>query len=67
MHSQPRYQMEVCGHYHTLATKRLSGRKPLLSIEYRLGGSQSHFGPFRDEKNLLSLPGIKPLIVQPMA
>lgn len=36
-------------------------------IEWKAGWSQSWSGYFREEKSLLTQPGIKPPIVQPIA
>jgi hypothetical protein len=48
--------MEVSGQLHTL-----------VPVEQRLGGPQSQYGCFGEEKNLLPLPGFEPWIFQPVA
>ena len=42
-------------------------RKENQHLLRRLGGSQSWYGCFGEEKNALPLPGFKPWIIQPIA
>jgi len=52
----------VSGPYHALAIL-LPGKEPPVAIE--VGGPESQFRCFGEEKNLLSLPGIKLQIISP--
>ena len=45
----------------------LTERARRYQFNKRLGGPQAPFGRFRDEKNLLLVPGIESRIVQPVA
>jgi hypothetical protein len=57
--------MEVSGQLHAPATL-LPGKKPLVPAVRRLGGPQSQSGCSGEEKNAQTLPGLKPLIIQPV-
>jgi hypothetical protein len=43
------------------------GKSPLYPFERRLGGPQSWSGHGGEEKNSRLLPGLEPLIIQPVA
>jgi hypothetical protein len=43
------------------------GKNPLVLMYRRLGGSQSRSGRGGEEKNSQPLPGLEPLLIQPVA
>jgi hypothetical protein len=43
------------------------GKRPLYPLDRRLGGPQSQSGHGGEEKNFHPIPGLKPLIIQPVA
>jgi hypothetical protein len=58
-HSWLRHYTEVSGQLHASAVLH-PGNSPPLPICSRLGGTQSLWGRYGREKNLLSLPGTEP-------
>jgi hypothetical protein len=58
--------MEVSGQLHASATL-LPGRKLWYPLDRRLGVTQSRYGRGGEEKNSQLLPGLEPLIIQPVA
>jgi hypothetical protein len=55
----------VSGQFHTPAALPPE-KEPLVPIDRRLGGPQSQSGCSNEEKNAWTLPGIKPMIIQPI-
>jgi hypothetical protein len=58
--------MEVSGRLHAQVALP-QGRSPWYPLDRRLGGPQRQSGSGGEEKNSQSLPGLKPLIIQPVA
>jgi len=57
--------MEVSGQHQVLAIFFV--KEPQYPLNSMLGDSQSHFGHFEEQKNLLLLLGFKTCISQPVA
>jgi hypothetical protein len=58
--------MEMSGEFRALpALPQVKG--PWYPLDRKLGGPQSRSGRFDEEKNSQPLPGLEPLIVQPVA
>jgi hypothetical protein len=58
--------VEVSGQLHALAALPLGKESILLTVQ-GLGGPQSQYGGNGEEKNLLSLPGVKPYFLSHLA
>ena len=51
----------------TVSSMRVQGKSHQYPLHRRLGGPLNKSGHFGEVKNLLSLPGIEPQIVNPVA
>jgi len=58
--------MEVSGQLHDWPLYP-QGKSPCYPLDRRLGGPQSQSGHGGEEKYSQPLPGLKPLIIQPIA
>jgi len=56
----------VSGQLHVPAAL-IQGKNPRCPLDRRLGGPQNHAGSGGEEKNSQPLPGLEPLIIQPVA